>query len=243
MGHHVLGFTGVLGRTMHHHVLILSGKGKGNVALQVKVFLPSNFHTTTYGMRCTLQPGLRVAALQRQRRCNMRLPRLQRRSDTQHRFHRFDLDPCQRRGPSCRIAAFGHNGKQGLAVKFHQLVRENRLVPGPHRADLVMPRYIRRRQHPHDTRGSFNRAQVQHPQPPMRHLRHTEIRVQRAQGFGNVVTIFRPPRDMLFGTVMRHRVMNTTFDHALTPLSSRAVCPPPCSAQNRRNRFWATSIR
>ena len=251
MRHHVLRLAGMLGRTMHDDILILARHGKGDLAFQVHVLLSTDFHTGSYAMRRPRHPRRHIAAFQLQRHHHMRHALFQRRADAHHRILGRDLDLGQHRRPAGRIAALGHHREKRLAVKLHLVLGENRLVPGTHRADLVMSGHIRRGQNPHHPRCCRDRAQVHRDDPPMRHVRHAEIGVQRPLRPGDVVAIFRLPRDMLFRTVMRDRLMcqplnrnrNALLPVHATSLLSRAACPAPNSAQNRRNRFCATSRR
>ena len=202
VGDHVLRFAGVLGGAMHHHVVILSGDGKGDLPLQVHVILPAHVHPPGDAMRGGGEAGFEVAALQLEGGGDMGVARLLRCDQVERVGQRLAIHAGQRRRAAGDLAGLGDDGEERLAVELDQIGREDRLVVLACRADVIRAGDVGGGEHAGDARAGQHLCQVEALQSRVGDIRHAEIGVQRALGLGDIVRVVGAAGDVLGGAVV-----------------------------------------
>ena len=201
---HVLHLARVLRRTIDGDVVVLTGDGHGNLALQVEMVLAAKAHLPGDAARRGLDCRLRVAALQGEIGGDQPVLRGVQPDDVDNRGQFRVLDLGQLAGAARLLARLGDDTENRLAPEVHLALCQHRLVVPPGRRDIVHAGHVLMCQHRDHARRGTHRIEIDLRQLAMRDGRQAEAAMQRACRLRHVVDIDGLAADMLVRRIVAH---------------------------------------
>ncbi len=193
---HVLHLGRVLGRGEDRHLVILAGNRQRDLAFQIEVVLPADFHATRDHARGGRHRLFGFATAQGHARHDQIAAGFPRRDRIQHERQVVIFHARQMRGAARLIAGFGDHGKDRLAPEPHLGFGKDRIVVALDRADVVLAGNVGGGQHVDNAGRRAHRVQIQRGDAAVRAGRQPQIGMQRAFGQRQVVGVIRATGDV-----------------------------------------------
>ncbi len=200
VAHPVLHFAGVLGAAVDQPLVLLLRQHVGNLALQVKVFLPADFQRASQGVRCAFQGRIRITAPHVDRRQHKALGAygfLHRQDGRQG----LDLELHFAGGMAGLHHRFGKHHADHLADELHRVQGKHRLVAGKGGQHRVAGNVLRQHHVHHAGHGARCRA-VYAQQLSVRMGRKNGRGIQGASHLGEVVDVVHGASHLGHGAFM-----------------------------------------
>ena len=203
VGHHLLHFGWMLGRTQHPHCALFLRDRVGHLTFQIELFLTADRQRAAGAMRCLRQTCRRIAALQTHRWQHVRLRGM-------GGFGRQVRGPggvINLRKPRCAariVMRIGDHDEQRLADILDQSVGKNRIVMDD-RAAVIEAGNVRSDQHGDHAGRGLHGSEIDGRERGMRLLRQAQRGMQRAVEFRDIVDIGGASQHMQRGGLVRMR--------------------------------------